>query len=74
MSEKNLASHPCFEHEITISIILAATQPRYYYNRLLSISVRSAALFRTSAVSVWLFIGAVRRWLLGRISERRRWN
>jgi len=36
--------------------------------------LRSAALFRTSAVSVCLFIGAVRRWLLGRISESRRWN
>jgi hypothetical protein len=74
MSEINVASRLCFERDITISIIKAATEPGYYLHRLLSISVRSAALFRASAVSVWLFIGAVRRWLLGRISGSRRWN
>jgi hypothetical protein len=59
----------------TILINPAETQPSFYLHRLLSMSVlRSAALFRTSAVSVWLFIGAVRRWLLGRISESRRWH
>jgi hypothetical protein len=73
-SEINFVAH-LHLNTILITLTPTPTQSSFYLHRLLSMSVlRSTALFRTSAVSVWLFIGAVRRWLLGRISESRRWN